>query len=73
MPDNYRTKPTMSPEKRYQREPAYAALVDLLEHQLLSEQCSPIELREAAELACAHFGHLLELAQKLSERESSDQ
>ena len=50
--------PLMTVEERYQRDPAFRTLVDVLEHQIQTLQLTPTEVREAAVLACLHVEHL---------------
>ena len=41
-----------TPRAKYQRDPAYKRLVDMLEHFMHNAEYSPREIREAAMLAC---------------------
>lgn len=45
----------MSPTERYQRDPEFKALVDVLRDQLIRCQFTPTELREAVILAATLF------------------
>jgi hypothetical protein len=45
----------MTAEDRYQRDPLFHRLVDLMCHQITELQLTPTEMREAAMLACIKF------------------
>jgi hypothetical protein len=44
-----------SPEQRYQTDPTYHGVVDMLEAMVRQCMFSPSEIREAAVLACIHY------------------
>jgi len=45
----------MSPDERYQRDPFFRTLVDMLEHLIERCEMSGTEIREAAILALIHY------------------
>jgi hypothetical protein len=45
----------MTAEERYQRDPAFHAMVDLLEQLVHKGEYTPTELREAVVLAATHY------------------
>ena len=45
----------MGAEERYQRDPVFRMLVDMLEHQTQEGNYTPTEIREAAMLAQVHY------------------
>lgn len=56
MPPKYDPLSTNSiPEYRYQHDPAFKGLVDVLQHFIQRAQFTPTEVREAALLACIHY------------------
>lgn len=47
--------PIDSVEDRYQRDPQFRTVVDMLEHLIRGAQMTPTEVREAAILATIHY------------------
>jgi len=45
----------MTPQERYDRDPQFRTLVDMLTHQIIECRYSPTELREAAILAAIRY------------------
>lgn len=45
----------MSPQERYERDPMFKQMVDIMESVIAQAGMTPTEIREAAVLACIHY------------------